>query len=259
MKKLFVFLLIFSLISCKEKEMAKPSAQNLVDKAIAVSGGDLYKSSNVSFTFRDRVYHSERYGNQKILRRVFVKDSAVVMDIKEPEVFCRYINDSLVVVPDTLANAYSNSVNSVHYFAYLPYGLNESAVNKEFLGEVNIKDSDYYKVKVTFNEEGGGDDFEDIYIYWFNKETSKPDYLAYDFQVNGGGMRFREAYNERYIKGIRFVDYKNYKPKVKNRSIFSIDSLYMKDDLELLSKIELKNISVDQLDQSTLSRMSKTF
>ena len=147
-------------------------------------------------------------------------------------------------MPDSLANIYSNSINSVHYFAYLPYGLNDPAVNKEFLGEMAIKGKDYYKVKVTFDQENGGDDFDDVYIYWFNKETFKPEYLAYEFHVNGGGLRFREAYNERYVNGIRFVDYNNYKSVSDSQSIYEIDSLFNKGELELLSKIELKDVVV---------------
>ena len=34
-------------------------------------------------------------------------------------------------------------------------------------------------------------------------------------ESDGIGLRFREAFNERYINGIRFVDYNNYKPKLK--------------------------------------------
>jgi hypothetical protein len=70
--------------------------------------------------------------------------------------------------------------------------------------------------------------------------------LAYDFYVNDGGVRFRVAYNERYIKGIRFVDYENYKPMDDVTTIDNIDAKYESGDLELLSKIELENISVER-------------
>ncbi|PCJ94202.1 MAG: deoxyribose-phosphate aldolase [Flavobacteriaceae bacterium] len=235
------------MIGCKETVPSTMDAQQIVDKSIEVSGGDLYTKSNISFNFRDREYHYERIDNKKILKRIFKKDTSTIIDIKEPSEFCRYINDDLVVVADSLANLYANSVNSVHYFAHLPYGLNAKAVHKELLGNVTIKNKDYYKLKVTFSEEGGGDDFDDVYIYWFNKETYKPDYLAYEFAVNGGGKRFREAYNERYVNGIRFVDYNNYKPKDKNTSIYEIDELFGRNELELLSKIELENVQVTQI------------
>ncbi|NJB69575.1 hypothetical protein GGR42_000037 [Saonia flava] len=245
--KRFCYILLGLLFFSGCKEEVKPltkTAQEIVDASIEVSGGDLYRKGNIYFNFRNREYHSELMGNRTILKRIFMQDSSLVVDVKEPKEFCRYVNDQKVIVPDTLAKAYSNSVNSVHYFAKLPYGLNDGAVNKELLGIISLKDKEYYKVKITFDQEGGGDDFDDVYIYWFNKNTFKPDYLAYKFHSDGGGIRFREAYNERYVKGIRFVDYNNYKPKEKNTSIYEIDEAFEKGSLELLSKIELENIKV---------------
>ena len=57
-------------------------------------------------------------------------------------------------------------------------------------------------------------------------------------------MRFREAYNERYVNGIRFVDYNNMKPINSGASVLKVDSLFNNDLLKLLSKIELKDIDV---------------
>ncbi|NNE03325.1 MAG: deoxyribose-phosphate aldolase [Eudoraea sp.] len=243
MKKSILILLLLVIWSCEDKK-SKFSAQQLVDKAITVSGGDLYNTSDISFTFRKRRYEVSHRSKKRILKRISITDSSEVVDIKTGNEFQRFINDTLVVdLPDSLAIRYGNSVNSVHYFAYLPYGLNDRAVSKELVGEATVKGTDYYKLKVTFSEEGGGDDFDDIYVYWINKATWKPDYLAYEFHVNGGGMRFREAYNERFVHGIRFVDYKNYKP-TQEGSILNIDSLYNANELELLSEIKLENIVV---------------
>lgn len=36
------------------------------------------------------------------------------------------------------------------------------------------------------------------------------DFLAYEYNVNGGGVLFREAFNSRMIEGMRFQDYINY-------------------------------------------------
>ncbi len=245
MKNFSLVIIVIALFSCNPNERASISAQTLVDNAIAVSGGDLYSQSHIQFKFRDRIYSSEPVKGQKILKRLLRNDTIQILDVKEPKNFHRFINDSLVSLSDSLANVYSNSVNSVHYFAYLPYGLNDRAVNKELLGEIKIRNKDYYKVKVTFSQEEGGDDFEDVYIYWFNKETFKPDYLAYEFHVDKGGFRFREAINERYINGIRFVDYNNFSPIMAN-NILEIDSLFLKNELKLLSKIELENITVSR-------------
>ena len=200
-------------------------------------------NSMISFNFRDRKYILEPTLQGRVMKRITTTDTAVVTDIKKPGGFQRLVNDHPVNVPDTMAVKYSNSINSVHYFAYLPYGLNDRAVNKELLGEVELQGKHYYKVRVTFDQEGGGKDYEDVFLYWFNKDTFKADYLAYTYGVDGGGVRFREAYNERYIEGIRFVDYLNYEPSVEV-PLMQIDSLYLAKGLHLLSRIELKDIQV---------------
>ncbi|WP_047245172.1 DUF6503 family protein [Maribacter thermophilus] len=245
MNKLLLFFVLISFLGCKNV-VKTPTAQEIVDKSIAVSGGENYVKSNISFDFRDIHYTSEVVEGKKILKRKIVNDSTTIIDTKYPNKFERSVNDSIVTLSDSMANVYANSVNSVHYFAMLPYGLNDKAVKKKFLETVKIDTADYYKIEVTFSKEGGGDDFDDVYLYWFNTKTLEPDYLSYEFHTNGGGQRFRVAYNKRTVGGIRFVDYKNYKPKQKNGSIYAIDSLYVNNGLELLSEIKLENVEVNQ-------------
>ncbi|TMM56926.1 deoxyribose-phosphate aldolase [Maribacter algarum] len=247
MSKIVFLLAVIVTFSCKDKVEPKLSAQDIVDKSIEASGGVArYEKSTIAFNFRDKDYISEMKGKRKILKRIQKNDTIDLLDILSPEGFERFDNDRLVSLHDSLSTKYGNSVNSVHYFSKLPYGLNDPAVQKELLGETKVKGKQYYKVKVTFNQVGGGDDFDDTYVYFFNKSTFKPDYLAYDFHVNGGGMRFREAYNERYVNGIRFVDYNNMKPIDEGTSVLQVDSLFNMNRLKLLSKIELKDVKVSQ-------------
>ncbi len=245
MYKIYSILLVVMAVACKEEVRKEMTAQEIVDKSIEASGGRLFENSIVSFDFRDRHYISEMKQKKKTLTRILKNDTVHMKDVRTSQGLQRFINDTLVGLTDSLANVYANSVNSVHYFSKLPYGLNDPAVRKELIGEIEINDQPYYKIKVTFDEEGGGDDFDDTYIYWINKNTFIPDYLGYSFYVDGGGTRFRVAYNQRIVKGIRFVDYKNLKPKDAVSTIFSADSLYLNGGLELLSKIELKNVSVN--------------
>jgi hypothetical protein len=240
-----MIVLLIGLMSCKQVGTSKFSAQQIVDRSIEVSGGERYKASTVSFDFRDRKYISKHVDGKKVLKRIQKNDTLDLVDILSGNAFERYNRGTLVQLPDSLQTSYGNAVNSVHYFANLPYGLNDPAVNKEFLGEIVIKDNTYFKVKVTFNQENGGDDYDDVYIYWFNAKSFKPDYLAYEFHVNDGGLRFREAINERTVNGIRFVDYLNYKPIGDDQSIYAIDSLFLQNKLEVLSTIELKHITVN--------------
>lgn len=244
MKRLILILSLVLTVSCKNSSKNELTAQQIIDLSIDRAGGNLYTCSHIDFVFRDRTYSLEYEDQSKILKRIFEIDSSIIVDIRKNSSFERVIDNNSVIVPDSMARKYANSINSVHYFAYLPYGLNDPAVNKRLLGERSLKGKDYYVLEITFDEQGGGDDFEDIYIYWINKQTFAPDFLAYEFHVDGGGMRFREAYNERIIEGIRFVDYTNYKP-AESVSIYNIDQLYENNRLELLSQIELKNIQVN--------------
>ena len=158
----------------------------------------------------------------------------------------RFVNDSLVEIEDKKRAAYAASVNSVIYFAFLPLSLNDAAVNKTYVGKVDMNEKTYHKIKVTFNAEGGGEDFEDIFFYWFDEEDYSLDYLAYSYnEDHGKGVRFREAYNVREVNDVVIQDYNNYKPKKEDGFILEhIDEAFLNGELELLSKIELDEVAI---------------
>lgn len=239
-KYLFFLSVVIIMVSC----LTPQTADQIIESAIKHAGGEHYNHKKISFEFRGKTYVSCRQDGMYALKRI-TEDSTETVDILSNDGFKRIVDGHMVVLADSLKTKYSNSVNSVHYFAYLPHGLTGSAVNKELLGEVKIKDQVYYKIKVWFNEQGGGEDFEDVFVYWIGKENHQVDYLAYEFHVNEGGMRFREAYNHREIGGIQFADYNNYQPKSNSASLLGLDSLFQQNNLKLLSKIELENVQVE--------------
>lgn len=243
MKKitLLLLILIFS-ISCQQKEL---DAKEIINKSIEVSGGKKYDSATISFNFRNKHYKSTRKNGQYQLER-HQEDSLgnKIIDKLSNNGFTRTKNSENIALADSTASAYSNSVNSVHYFVQLPYGLNGEAVNKDLLGKDSIKGKEYYEIKVSFNQDGGGTDYEDEYLYWINTNTFTVDYLAYSYHVNEGGMRFREAFNERIVNGIRFVDYKNYAEDDLSTPLESLDKLYEAGELELFSEIITEDIEV---------------
>lgn len=248
-KLLSVSLFVLILGACtaptvKEKS-PKNSADAIVDSAIAAAGGNKYENAKISFNFRGTPYSSMRSGGEYTYTRSQT-DSAgnTTLDILNNNGFSRTRNEQPINLPDSAKRIYANSVNSVHYFMQLPYGLNDAAVNKTLLDTVSIRGNNYFKIKVTFDEEGGGEDHEDVFLYWFDVEDYSMDYLAYSFHVDGGGMRFREAVNNRKIEGISFSDYRNYKPRRKDIEFEEIDQLFNNNELELLSKIENTNIQV---------------
>ncbi len=246
--KQIIFLLAVVLLFSSCSRSKDPQA--IVDESILVAGGENFEDTEIEFQFRDREYGYKKVGGKFEYVRLFKDSASVVRDVLTNDGFAREIDGIPVEVPDTMAVKYSNSINSVIYFALLPYGLNDRAVNKEYIGESMIKGKEYHKVRVTFDQEGGGEDFQDVFFYWIGKDDSKVDYLAYSYLTDGGGIRFREAYNERYIDGVRFVDYINYKPSGEI-AFEDIEQSYLNNGLTELSKIELKDIKVNKLDQDS--------
>jgi len=241
-----VFLLfIFSaiLISCKPEETPL-TAQQIIDKSIEASGVQKISNSTLSFDFRDRNYKAMRYNGKFALERITKTDSVPTKDVLFNDGFQRYVNNLPYAVVDSMAFKYSESINSVHYFSVLPYGLNDGAVQKKLLEAVSIKGKDYYKVEITFRQEGGGVDFQDVFVYWIGKENFQIDYLAYLFHVNGGGKRFRSVNKEQVVEGIRFVNYDNHKPNDPSIDVRAMDTAFEKGELTKVSEINLENIQV---------------
>lgn len=237
-------LLILCLLGCMmypSTAQENGTAQKVVDKAIKVQGGKNVEKGAFTFGFRKHTYSYERNKGQYRYTRTHKENG--IKDVLTNDGLERFDSGKEVSLSKKDHDAYGNSVNSVIYFAFIPYFLNDAAVNKEYLGEETIKGMDYHKIRVTFEQNGGGKDFDDVYVYWIDKKDHSLDYLAYSFHVNGGGVRFREAYNTRKIGGVVFQDYVNYKHE-KETPVESLGALFDKGELKELSKIILENVRV---------------
>lgn len=246
--KYFIFSLlsIILLLQCRSKEVTQ--AQRIIDFAIKKHGGDNYKNMNLSFDFRK--YHFDvrhKNGKYQYIRSFLSDDGNKVIDTLNNSGLVRIIDGEKQSLTEKEYASIYGSVNSQVYFVLLPYRLNDPAVNKEYIDLSEVRGEPYHKIKVTFEEEGGGEDFDDVYIYWIHEKNHTMDYLAYEFHVNKGGFRFREGYNFRTVGGIRFADYINFKESDSTTLIQDYDQLWEKEKLIELSKIEIVNIQVTPL------------
>jgi hypothetical protein len=244
MKKfVLVVLVISSLFQACNTQVN--DAQTAIDKAIAASGGEKYLNSTIEFDFRDKHYRARREGGIFSYERIFNEGDNTIHDFLTNDGFEREINGKITEVPDSMKTKFSASVNSVIYFALLPYALNDPSVIKTWRGETEIENKGYYKVEVSFQAQGGGEDHEDMFLYWIDKNDFSIGYMAYSYEEGTGlGYRFRKSYNPRNVNGILFLDYINYKPKQEVK-LSELEDLYKKGELEELSKIELINIEVN--------------
>jgi hypothetical protein len=236
--------LLFSCTTPQEK-----SNQNKVNTIIHncrnVYGSELIDENRITFQLRNYNYIWDYTDAGRLQQRSTIDTlENTITDIWIGDNFYRLKNkDTLEITPEAI-NKYKNSINSVFYFAFLPKSLTDEAVHATLLGEVEIKENTYYKIKVTFSEEGGGEDYEDIFLFWIHKNNYKLDYLAYQYFTEGGGMRFRATSNHHKLGDIILQDYNNYKPQDYFDDFLSIDSLFMKDELILVSRVDLERLDV---------------
>ena len=108
------------------------------------------------------------------------------------------------------------------------------------VAEIVISETFSFQPELLYSAQGAKESIENVDL------TFKVDYLAYSYEEDEGlGFRFREAYNERYVHDLRFVDYNNYKSEDTTMDLLGLDKAFEAGNLKLLSKIELKNIKVN--------------
>ncbi len=248
-RSVLILALCVSIFGCYEiqppSDQKFPSyAKNTIRRAIDYQGGAL-DSANVAFVFRDHNYEGSWNGGDFRFGRMAVQGDSTITDYLTSKAFERRINKAIVQVPDSMVPRYSASVNSVWYFAMLPFRLLDPAVQETFLDSVEIRGKGYDKIRVTFREDGGGEDFQDVFVYWFDQEDASMDYLAYSYAEEGGvGLRFREAINPRRVGGILFQDYVNYRADPARFEVEQLDSAFLTDALDILSMVELEEVEV---------------
>ena len=149
---------VLTMISCQDDSI---TAKEIIAKSITAHGADVAANATLDFTFRGINYKADRLGGNYVYQRQFLKNDLPVVDRLDNKGFVRMVNDSVVSLPDSLSTRYSASLNSVVYFTQLPYSLDGDAVILENLGIDQINGQDYHQIKVTFKEDGGGEDHED--------------------------------------------------------------------------------------------------
>ncbi len=244
MKKVYLLLLYLGLffVSCTEP---KPNADELIEQTIKAHGADQMAQGKLTFNFRGIDYAVTRDNGLYTYERITIQNQDSVVDRLTNEGFTRTINDSVVTLKPEKESTLSSSLNSVIYLGQLPFSLDGPAVYKKFLGETTIDDKKYYEVEVTFDENGGGEDHEDVFIYWINQADFMIDYFAYSFCEEECGFRFRESYNRRNINGMIVQDYHNYSPIDTDAKLEDLEEHFEQGKLKKVSDIELKRATFD--------------
>ena len=218
-----------------------PVAASILNRAYEAHGGQRFNQANYGFTFRDKRFEFINDGDTYLYSSRYEKEGKTYYDRIEEGVFHRIIDENPQQLTEKETNSGWESLNSVIYFATLPNKLRDDAVNLFPAGTATIKGQQYDVLMVNFDEEGGGVDHDDNFLYWINQDSDRIDYLAYDYKTNKGGVRFRAAYNPRVVGGLLFQDYVNYMAPI-GTALIDLPALYEQDKLKELSVIATEEV-----------------
>lgn len=244
-------LLVLGLSACWAPE-TDPSAATVIDRAMDRHGSDVLDRAVVSFDFRNDDYWIRQNDGLFHYRRSYTDslDRRIIEGLANDSTY-RRVNDSTVTLSTSERESIETTINSVVYFALLPEPLGDPAVQPSYTGRDTIDGVPYHRVRVTFQQEGGGDDWQDIFMYWFHTDTYAMNYLAYAYGLEPDeefGTRFREAYNVRRRNGVRFADYHNFTvDTLTENQLSQYPELWADGSARLVSNVELDSVHVRPL------------
>lgn len=219
------------------------SAEWVIRRSINEHGG-MWTDRYVEFVFRNRLY-SFKTDSGKFIYTVTYSDSfRIIKHILTNGGLRSFINDVEHVFEDEQAKAAAASLNSVIYFFMLPQRLLDMAVESEYLGKQKILNRVHYTVKIGFSKQGGGEDHDDEFVFWFDAGDFKMNYFAYRYHREGGGVRFRIADSAYTTSGFRIQHYLNLKYDSISIRLETLPDLFVQDQLDTLSYISIENLKI---------------
>lgn len=239
-----VAFLLLSLLAASCGGTPDPAA-DIVAEAIRTHGGDRFERVEVTFGFRGADFRVLRDRGRFLYERRYTDpEGRQVREGMENSGTWREVEGERVTLPPDEQGRVETAVNSVVYFGFLPFRLDDPAVVLREMEEEEVDGELYRRVEVTFREEDGGDDWEDRFVYWFHATDHTLDYLAYRYFRGEGGTRFRRAVNRRTVGGILVQDYENYAPLDDIGDIADFHRMMEEGGLRLLSMVELDDVEV---------------
>ncbi len=246
-RRLLPWILVLAPLAAPAPDPTPPARVAIVERAIEHHGGEIYRHSETELAV------CSKSGCFDVKARLDGDRWAydVAGRSGDSRLHVHSAHDALTVRRDGAAEAvaadreqkFRDWAMARVYFCFLPFRLNDPSVHQQDLGLVDWDDRRLHKVKVTF-EAGTSTDAGDEYMYWFDPETGRLEYLAYSYDDNGGGLRFRRAVRHRRIGGLLFFDQENHGIDGPGLSVDAIDAAYVHDAMRHVSTVRLEDIRV---------------
>jgi hypothetical protein len=231
-------------------EVQKVQSLEIVDRAIAFHGGEIYSKSatELELCSKSGCYSVSTVVDGGIFEYV------VTGQFRGVERKVRATNDTVelwedgspTVVPADQESRLRDWTVSRVYFCFLPFRLNDESVFKQDLGQEMWEGRPLHKAKVTFSP-GSSTDAEDEYLYWFDPQSGRVEQFAYSFSGNPGGLRFRRPFNYRRVGGLLFFDQENFGVEGTELSVDDLTPEIV-ESMRQVSTVRLNSIQVRPLE-----------
>lgn len=222
------------------------SAAPILARVVEAAGLADPKALSIRFTFRGTPYRLWLDGRRSIYQRTVVSPVGTRVDRLDGDVFSATLDGKTLSLSDRDRTGLRNGLNSVAYFALLPRPLQDEAVIATSLGRSTLAGRSWETVEVRFRAEGGGDDHEDVYRYWFDPETHRIGFLAYTFATGEGGVRLRKATHYHEVEGVVLIDWDNHGRAGQGLTIDQAVRDFEANELPLLSTIALEQVAIER-------------
>ncbi len=207
------FWMIITTPACKPKVDNK-DPQYVIDQSIKAHGSKVFDQSIIEFRMGNRFYKSTRNQGQFFYERFWDSLGVTIHDALSNSGFVRQVGQGEIILDTKKIDNFSSSLRSIMYRFALPFGFNDPATVKTYLGEVILMEQPYHKIKITFRlNPNDRTIYDNEYVAWIHKTRFTMDYLAYLLNEPAEkGSRFLQATNPRKLEKLLVQDYKVFRP-----------------------------------------------
>ena len=124
--------------------------QYIVDRAIEVHGLKALDNAVIEFDYRDKHFKATRNNGMFSYERTYTDSTGDVREVLNNDEVFQEINGERVEITEKKRYSIQETNNSVVYFGFVPYFLNDPAVQKQYIGPTTIAGQPYHEIAITF-------------------------------------------------------------------------------------------------------------
>lgn len=234
--------IILLLFSCNNEQSL--SGEDLLNRAIEVSGGDSFFHSTISFDAQGMRYTMERDGNIANFTSERQVDTTYYKATYRNGYQQYFVNGVEQEESFSSRKFISSRLEGFLYLTSIPHVFNQTAVIVNRKEDVVIRNKTYQVLHITFTKLPEDDPGNEFYLY-IDPVSGYVEFRAEKLDLDGETNLLKKAYNPRIIEGIRFVDYKVFTTRDTTMLLSDYYKAYDIPNLIPIGDIEYTNIEVE--------------